>query len=627
LDCVGQDNLDFVRRAVIVLVGLGLGCGPTGRADREARRGADLDPPALPGASAPNLAATAAGDALLTWLEPAGAGAHRLQLSRLSRGPSPTWSNPVTIAEGRALVASWADVPSVVQADDGVMVAHWAEARPAASAATSGAGAVRGAGGMAGHDVALARSTDGGLTWKRIGTANDDRGATEHGFVSLLPEGSRVRAFWLDGRETGPEADRASGSTGAMTLRTALIGAAVEPSQVLDERVCDCCSTAAARTDRGPILAYRDRSDDEVRDVAVLTRDERAAGASWSASRPVYRDGWRIAGCPVNGPAVAARGRAAVVAWYTAPTGLPGVRVAFSRDGGLRFDPAIEIDRGVAAPAVAGRSTSERTTIGVRPLGHVSAVLEPGGEALIAWTRTAANGAEVLVRRVAPDGRLGAERSVARLARPASGATFPRMIGLGDDVLLAWIEPGPRPRLRSHWLPRRSIAPVGEHGARALPSTEADEVDVDDEGPVAGEPAPNFTAATLRGEPVRLDMLRGEVVLLNVWATWCLPCRVELADLATLHGRRARDGLSIVAVSVDAADARERVAEVARPLPFAVWLDPNDVVSTRFAVRSLPTTMLVGRDGKIRWRRDGVVAAGDPELERELDAALAEPSP
>lgn len=613
-----------MRAAVIFLVGLelGCGCGPTGKAAREARRGAELDPPALPGSSAPNLIATAAGGALLTWLEPVGRGSHRLQLSRLARGATPTWSNPVTIAEGPALVSSWADVPSVVEAGGGVMVAHWTETRPAASAPGAAAGE-RMVGAMAGQDVAIARSTDGGLTWKRIGTANDDRTPTEHGFVSLLAEGSRVRAFWLDGRATSAE----PGAPGAMALRTALIGEAVEPSQVLDERVCDCCSTAAARTDRGPLLAYRDRSDEEIRDVSVATLDERAAGASWRASRPVYRDGWRIAGCPVNGPAVAARGRTAVVAWYTAPTGLPGVRAAFSRDGGLRFDPAIEIDRGVAAPAVAGRSTSERTTVGVRPLGHVSAVLEPDGQALIAWTRTAPGGAEILVRRVAPDGRLGAERSVARLGRPASGATLPRMIGLGDDVLLAWIEPGPRPRLRSRWLPRRSIPPVGEHGARALPSTEVDEVDVSDEGPVVGEPAPSFTAETLRGEPVRLGMLRGEVILLNVWATWCLPCRAELGALAELHGRRAASGLSIVAVSVDAADARDRVAEVARTLPFAVWHDPNDVVSTQFAVRSLPTTVLVGRDGKIRWRRDAVITAGDEELERELEAALAEPRP
>ena len=585
-----------MRAASLWMTGLIVGCGASSGAPAgPGSEVVEVDPPAGPGAMAPNLTEAPGGEALLTWLEPVGAASHRLRFSRFSRG---AWSAPVTVAEGPGLVASWADLPSAAEAAGGVVVAHWAE-RPAGASGARGAAA---------YDVALARSTDRGATWRRVGTANDDGSATEHGFVSLLPEGERVRAFWLDGRATGSAA-------GAMTLRTALVGERVEAGELLDARVCDCCSTAAVRTERGPLLAYRDRSDEEVRDIAVLTRDERAPGSAWSTPRPVYRDGWRIAGCPVNGPAVAARGRAAAVAWYTSAGGRPGVRAAFSRDGGVNFAPAIEI-----AGATGGRA----------PLGHVGAVLEPSGEALVSWTASGRGGAELLVRRVAPDGRLGRERALTRIPRPARGASVPRMIGLGDDLMVAWVEPGARSHLRARRVARRAIAACGELGGRALPSTDggaaAHERRAD--GPIAGEVAPPYAAVSLAGDRVSLAGLRGKVVLLDVWATWCVPCRAELFDLARLHRKRAGDGLAIVAVSVDGRDARQQVADFARArLPFAVWLDPDDVVSERFGVRSLPTTVLIGRDGVIRWRRDGVVSAGDPELGRALDAALAEPAP
>ena len=134
---------------------------------------------------------------MLTWLEPVDAvrPAHRLRVAKLAGG---TWSTPTTIAEGPTIVANWADIPSVARQDNGTLVAHWAEksAVPARH----------------GYDVVLARSTDGGATWRRLGFPYRDGTETEHGFVSLIPDGDAILAFWLDGRATakGEGCDRAS---------------------------------------------------------------------------------------------------------------------------------------------------------------------------------------------------------------------------------------------------------------------------------------------------------------------------------------------------------------------------------------------------------------------------------
>ncbi len=549
-------------------------------AARPATGPGSVDPPAAVAAMAPNLA-PARGGAIMTWLEPVRDG-HRLRFSRFAGG---AWSRPVTIAEGPGIVANWADVPSAAEANGGAVVAHWAERR---------------GGGDHAYDVMLARSTDRGATWKRIGAANQDGVAAEHGFVTLTPEGRRVRAFWLDGRDVE--------RTGDMTLRTALVGERVEAGELLDARVCDCCGTAAARTSDGVLVAYRDRSGEELRDISFVRRAEidRAGdrGRAWTRPRSVHRDGWRIAGCPVNGPAVAARGRAVAVAWYTYAGRRHSLRAAFSVDGGATFAPAIEVDgpRG-------GRA----------PLGRVSVVLDARGEALISWMASERDGAEILVRRVAADGRLGAERRIAR-TRAGRKSGIPRMVAVDGGLLVTWTELAPRQRLRATLLPRRSIAPVGNAAARALPSTQ------EMAGPGAGEGVPDYRVASLDGRPADLARLRGQVVLLNLWATWCVPCRQELTDLAALHRARRADGLTIVAASVDDREGRDEVARFVRQrkLPFAVWLDPDDRASKLFGVRSLPTTLLIGRDGTIRWRRDGVLDPDDPAFREALDRALAE---
>ena len=88
--------------------------------------------------------------------------------------------------------------------------------------------------------------------------------------------------------------------------------------------------TAAAVTAEGPIVAYRDRSEGEIRDIYI----SRLAGGTWSEPAPVHRDNWKIAACPVNGPALSANGRQVAIAWFTAQGEEGHVFAAFSSDPG-----------------------------------------------------------------------------------------------------------------------------------------------------------------------------------------------------------------------------------------------------------------------------------------------------
>ncbi|MET0396091.1 MAG: TlpA disulfide reductase family protein [Longimicrobiaceae bacterium] len=145
--------------------------------------------------------------------------------------------------------------------------------------------------------------------------------------------------------------------------------------------------------------------------------------------------------------------------------------------------------------------------------------------------------------------------------------------------------------------------------------------------PEVGNPAPAYAATALDGDTVSLAGLRGRVVLLNVWATWCHPCREEIPALQQLHELYAPRGLALVGVSVDNRADRPAVASFAREygMTYAVWLDPDERVSSTFRTLGVPSTFLLGRDGTILWKHVGPVNARDPELVRLLGQALSAP--
>ncbi len=143
----------------------------------------------------------------------------------------------------------------------------------------------------------------------------------------------------------------------------------------------------------------------------------------------------------------------------------------------------------------------------------------------------------------------------------------------------------------------------------------------------AAPPAPAFAGRTLDGEPFDLVGLRGHVVLLNVWATWCEPCRKEMPELQALHAQHRDRDFTVIGVSVDAARLADEVRRVVLDfgLRYPNIHDPQNNISTTFKVVGYPTSFLIDRGGAMVWRKDGLIEPGDPELARQLELALAAP--
>ncbi|MGQ0712659.1 MAG: TlpA family protein disulfide reductase [Gemmatimonadaceae bacterium] len=142
--------------------------------------------------------------------------------------------------------------------------------------------------------------------------------------------------------------------------------------------------------------------------------------------------------------------------------------------------------------------------------------------------------------------------------------------------------------------------------------------------PRLGSPAPSYRAVTLAGDSVSLDQLRGRVTLLNVWATWCHPCRDEIPVLQTLHERYSARGLDLVGVSVDAHGEEQAIRDFARDfrMTYALWHDPDERVQSTFLAVGVPATFLIDRGGVLRWKHIGPVRANDSTLVREIERAL-----
>lgn len=363
----------------------------------------ESSPATAPGAFAAHLAV--AGNRLLaTWLEPLPTG-HRVRFSAHGDGG---WSAPSTVRESPALFANWADTPGAVAASDGTLYAWWLEKSAAATYA---------------YDVRLALSLDRGATFRELGILHDDRSPVEHGFVSAVAEGASVRFFYLDGRATG--------GGGAMQLRSALVtGERIGASEPIDEAVCDCCPTSAIATRRGAAVLFRDRSPGEIRDIRFAMRD--SAGALRTAA--VGDDRWKIDGCPVNGPALAAGARdpdRLAAAWYAAPADRSRVSFALSRDGGLTFTAPVRVDE-------------------ARPIGRVALAATARGFVLT-WLARVEGGAEL---RLLPFDDAGGKGATTTLARTQAGRVsgIPRLAVAGDRLWTAWSEPAPR-GLRFAWTP------------------------------------------------------------------------------------------------------------------------------------------------------------------------------
>jgi peroxiredoxin len=143
-------------------------------------------------------------------------------------------------------------------------------------------------------------------------------------------------------------------------------------------------------------------------------------------------------------------------------------------------------------------------------------------------------------------------------------------------------------------------------------------------GGAVGDAAPAYAAVTPAGDSVRLDALRGDAVLLNVWATWCAPCRDEMPALETLHRTFGGAGLRVLGASVDIRASDGDVARFVRDngITFLILRDPTDRVSRTFGFIGVPNTVLIDRRGVITRRWSGPFDPAAPDVAAAIRQAL-----
>lgn len=309
-----------------------------------------------------------------------------------------TWSQPGTIASGKDWFVNWADYPMIASDGDNSLIAHFLHQNGYA------------------YDIKLITSDNGGQSWSDSRILHDDGKKAEHGFVSMVPYKEHYFISWLDGRNASVEhgSGHEEGHHGQMTIRAAIVnkqGGKVSEWE-LDNTVCDCCQTSATHTTNGPVVVYRDRSDEEIRDISIV----RLVNGNWTQPKTIFPDQWKISGCPVNGPRSDAAGNTLAIAWFSSPGAKARVSIIFSADGGESFDKPIRVDEGNA-------------------IGRVDVVMLDENSAMVSWME----GAVIKAARVYKDGKKDPSIIISSSSGSRSSG-FPQMTKSGNKIVFAWTD-------------------------------------------------------------------------------------------------------------------------------------------------------------------------------------------
>lgn len=374
----------------------------------------ELNPPAPKGSLQHHLSRLSEGRLLLSWVEKTNSSA-QFRFSILQNG---AWSSPQTVATTSKLL----DRPAIIELSNQQLGAGWVVAKATAKDPNA-------------SDVYLSRSADGGKTWSKPEQASRDAHAYPYDLALAATQDGGLSAVWSDGR--GIKQITGKNGKKSYTGNQALVGAILDakarlsPEVVLDSDICSCCQPDTVSTADGLMTVYRDHGEGELRDVALVRWNAQAAGTP----AVVHKDGWKIDGCPSNGPAIDAKGGQVVVAWFTGADSQPRVNVAFSDDGGQHFKDPVQLE-------------------GEAAVGYVDARLQDDGSALVSWRRRAADGPaqEVRIAKVPVSG----EPQIQTLVTNGVFAKYPSEIPLLEQAdgktFLVWTDPSAK-RLRLVSLP------------------------------------------------------------------------------------------------------------------------------------------------------------------------------
>ncbi|MCH2101535.1 MAG: hypothetical protein MK209_06400 [Planctomycetes bacterium] len=350
----------------------------------------------------PWLATGPTGRVSANWLQPELEG--DITLLWAQRKMDGNWTEPEPIAVSKNFFVNWADHPMHAIDEQGRTFVTWLKKVPGENYS---------------YHV-MTRQRDANGSWSEPRLLHEDNSPTEHGFVSLaaVPAGGFIVA-WLDGRAT------TNAQPMQLRARRVLPDGDFGPEILVDDRVCDCCGTTITHQGENRFsLAYRDRSEEEIRDlgIAQLTLNGHDRLRKITTSAP--SDGWIMPGCPVNGPASTLWAGEPAVVWFTAH---PNPRIRLARG---RSNTIVRNERGV--------------------MGRVSCAVS-GEQLAVSWLETKNNNASWWIQwfRI-DDGRLHPSTTACPITS-ATGARadgFLRLASAPNGVLALWTETKAQ-RLRS----------------------------------------------------------------------------------------------------------------------------------------------------------------------------------
>jgi len=359
----------------------------------------------------PRLTPTKNNGMLMSWFEKIDSVNWEINWSEFSNGE---WSEKRVISKDENYFVNWADFPSIYHFGGDTIAAHWLQ--------KSGQGTFD-------YDVKVVTSYDRGNNWSKPKTPHSDGVKGEHGFVSFFENlNNQLGLVWLDGRNMG--GSHGKDEYGSMNLfQTTFASNGNLNSEIqLDNMVCECCPTSAIKTDNSLLIAYRNRSANEIRDINIL----RYSAGIWHEPYAVNKDNWEIAGCPVNGPMLARYENELAITWYTSPNNIPTVNVSFSFNEGESFEEPLQVNIS-------------------QPIGRVDLVWINDNEVIVSWIGLSDLKTNILSRIVSKNGQMQKPRIISEID-PGRVSGYPQMEIVNDQLFFAWTESGTGGGIKSKWV-------------------------------------------------------------------------------------------------------------------------------------------------------------------------------